>query len=203
MCVRVLNLYSGVGGNRRLWGDDVVVTAVEWDVEVARVYSGLFPDDRVVVDDAHEFLRHNFLDFDFVWSSPPCQSHSRVRFAGHGKSSMVFPDLRLYEEVLFLQKYVRGAPLWVVENVVPFYEPLVPAVRRGRHLFWSNFELPVWECGVDDLRGRNSAGALAEWFGFDLGLFGGVDDARQVLRNCVHPDDGLVVLNHVRGLLGG
>ena len=194
--MRILNLFAGLGGNRRLWGDEHEVVAVEWDVDVARAYSCFFPDDRVVVDDAHEFLRHNFLDFDFVWSSPPCQSHSRARTVGRFP---VFPDLRLYEEVLFLQRYAVGFPLWVVENVVPFYEPLVPGVRFGRHLWWSNFVLPVLS-GGGELGRKHSVGDLERVFGFDLSGFV-FEDKRQLLRNCVLPEDGRLILDTVEGLL--
>jgi len=76
MTTKVLNLYAGIGGNRKLW-EDVDVTAVEWDEDIAEVYQENFPNDNVVVDDAHEYLKNNYRDFDFIWSSPPCPTHSR------------------------------------------------------------------------------------------------------------------------------
>lgn len=75
--LRVLNLYCGLGGNRKLWQDCQVV-AVENNIEVADAYQEFFPEDKVIVGDAHQYLINNFTQFDFIWSSPPCQSHSRM-----------------------------------------------------------------------------------------------------------------------------
>src|SRR5680860_1285631 len=75
----VLNLYAGIGGNRKLW-TDCDVTAVEWDEETAKVYQDYFPNDKVIVGDAHQYLLDHYKEFDFIWSSPPCPTHSRARF---------------------------------------------------------------------------------------------------------------------------
>lgn len=37
--MKILNLYAGVGGNRRLWGDKHEITAVEWNKSVADCYT--------------------------------------------------------------------------------------------------------------------------------------------------------------------
>jgi len=78
METKVLNLYAGIGGNRKLWSD-VDVTAVEWDEDKAEVYRDHFPDDEVIVTDAHEYLLEHFREFDFIWSSCPCPTHSQIR----------------------------------------------------------------------------------------------------------------------------
>ena len=80
--VRILNLYAGIGGNRKLWGDSFHVTAVEYDEATAEVYRELFPNDTVIVADAHEYLLNNYKNFDFIWSSPPCPTHSDIRRCG-------------------------------------------------------------------------------------------------------------------------
>ena len=46
--MKVCNLYCGIGGNRKLW-QDVEVTAVEQDKDIAAVYQSFFPDDTVIV----------------------------------------------------------------------------------------------------------------------------------------------------------
>ena len=74
--MKILNLYAGVGGNRKLWGGEHDITAVELDAQIAEVYADLYPNDTVIVGDAHEYLLENYMDFDFIWSSPPCPSHS-------------------------------------------------------------------------------------------------------------------------------
>lgn len=51
--VRVLNLYACLGGNRLLW-ENCEVTAVELDQELARLYKERFPNDKVIVADAHQ-----------------------------------------------------------------------------------------------------------------------------------------------------
>lgn len=68
--IKVLNLYAGIGGNRKLW-KNVEVTAVEINPEIAKIYKDFFPGDEVIIGDAHEYLLHNYDKFDFIWSSPP------------------------------------------------------------------------------------------------------------------------------------
>jgi DNA (cytosine-5)-methyltransferase 1 len=140
--MKVLNLYACLGGNRLLW-DNCEVTAVELDPELARLYQERFPNDTVIVADAHQYLLDHYKEFDFIWSSPPCPTHSRMAFSQ--KNSKVnypvsYPDMKLYQEIIFLDKFFKGK--YCVENVIPYYEPLIPAKKRGRHLYWTNFNLP-------------------------------------------------------------
>ena len=147
--MKVLNLYAGIGGNRALW-DNCEVTSVEINEEWAEIYRGKFPNDTVIVSDAHEFLRLHHKEFDFIWSSPPCQTHSRTNyFTQHIRKEQVFPSMELYEEIIFLQHFSECK--WVVENVIPYYNPLIPAQKIGRHLFWSNFVIPIIEQPKDDI----------------------------------------------------
>ena len=119
--MRVLNLYAGIGGNRKYWTDCEVV-AVECDERIAAVYQRLHPDDTVVVGDAHQYLLDHGHEFDFIWSSPPCQSHSRMILGGRNRTPR-YPDMGLYQEVIYLQHHFDG--LWVVENVQPYYLSLI------------------------------------------------------------------------------
>ena len=77
--MKILNLYAGIGGNRKLWGDEHEITAVENNPEIAKIYQDFFPNDKVVIADAHQFILEHFSEFDFIWSSPPCPTHSRLR----------------------------------------------------------------------------------------------------------------------------
>jgi DNA (cytosine-5)-methyltransferase 1 len=125
---KILNLYACLGGNRYKWddvSDNIEVTSVELDSELAKLYQERFPNDKVIVDDAHEYLLNNYKDFDFIWSSPPCPTHSRSRFARRESTSPKYPDLKLYEEIIFLNKWFKGK--YCIENVIPYYEPLIPA----------------------------------------------------------------------------
>ena len=159
--VRVLNLYAGIGGNRKLW-EGVDVTAVEYREDIAAVYKDHFPNDNVVVGDAHQYLLDHYEEFDFIWSSPPCQTHSRARmwgFKNNRKVEKKYPDMKLYQEILFLKHYFTGK--WVVENVNPFYEPLIPPTKEmGRHLFWSNFRISNTEIKEADIN-RGTRGKLS------------------------------------------
>lgn len=200
--MKILNLYSGIGGNRKLWDPKHEVTSVEYDEAIANVYADLFPNDELVVGDAHEFLRNHHEEFDFIWSSPPCQTHSSfrynigVRFRGVEPK---FPDMTLYEEIVFLRYHSEA--LWLVENVVPYYDPLIPAVKIGRHLYWSNFDLPELPAPVDNIRG-NQIPQLQELHGFDLSKYR-LPNKRQVLRNCVTPEVGLAILETAEAKKGG
>lgn len=77
--MKILNLYAGIGGNRKMWGDNHEIVAVEYDETIAKIYKDHFPNDEVIVADAHQFLLDHYKEFDFIWSSPPCQTHSSFR----------------------------------------------------------------------------------------------------------------------------
>ena len=200
--MRILNLYAGIGGNRKMWPDHHTVTAIEYDQKIADIYQDQHPNDEVIVStDAHQYLLENCQDFDFVWSSPPCQSHSRMSRSGKNRKPR-FPDMRLYEEIIFL-KYSAPDVLWVVENVVPYYKPLVePSTKVGRHLFWSNFKITAQDVKrpTDFINLTNRAGAekLKSWLGIDYEgyvYYDGNHCPAQILRNAVHPKIGLHILN--------
>lgn len=197
---RIANLYPGVGGNRKKW-KDVHVVAVEIDPKIAALYQKLYPNDEVIVGDAHSFLKDNYKEFDFIWSSPPCQKHSKMMKATRHDVAD-YPDLKLYEEIIFLQNFYKGD--WVVENVVPYYKPLVePTVKIGRHLFWSNKTLfgiqdvkrPKGFINKSNLQGKKE---LQDWLGihFEETIYYKNNHCPcQILRNCVHPDLGLQIYN--------
>jgi len=192
--MKILNLYAGIGGNRKLWGDDHDVTAVELNSELAQVYQDHFPNDIVIVADAHEYLRTHFKEFDFIWTSPPCQSHSSfrqnicVRFRG---TEPKYPDMKLYEEILFLQYNAVGG--YVVENVKPYYKPLIEAQLIQRHMFWSNFNIADIDMKKDKIRTAQIKD-LEKHHGYDLSKYK-ISNKRQVLRNCVYPQLGIHILD--------
>ena len=140
--MKILNLFSGIGGNRVLWGNKYEITAVEINEKIADIYKDRFPSDNVIVADAKEYLLNNYEKFDFIWASPPCQSHSRIRKFGVniGRTKPVYPDMSLYQIIIFLKEHFTGK--WVVENVKPYYSPLItPNYELDRHLFWCNFTI--------------------------------------------------------------
>jgi len=191
--MKILNLYAGIGGNRKLW-EGVEVTAVEYDKEIAKVYKELYPKDTVIVADAHAYLEINYESFDFIWSSPPCPSHGQYRHnvgvIGKGYKP-ILPDMSLYSEIVFLQTYFGG--LWVVENVKPYYKPLItPAFEMDRHLFWANFDACHKLFKPSELRTKNKITDFDECAAVQGTP---IKNKRQVLRNQVNSDVGLHILN--------
>ena len=187
--MKILNLYAGIGGNRKLWGDEHEIIAVENDSKIAKTYQDFFPNDKVITEDAHKYLLEHFKEFDFIWSSPPCPTHSRVRFIAMGREKNpqkpIYPDMKLYEEILLLQNYCKNK--FCVENVVGFYDPLIIPQEINNHYFWTNFfiqPIPV-KC-----RGHKwTIEELEMKKGFNLSKYS--VDKRTVLRNCVDPETGL------------
>lgn len=196
--MKVLNLYAGIGGNRLKW-EGVEVTAVEMEENIAAVYAENFPGDTLIIGDAHEYLRQNFKNFDFIWSSPPCQTHSAMAKATRHNLNN-YPDMSLYQEIIFLNNYFKGK--FVVENVVPYYTPLIrPSVKLGRHLFWANFTITPMELKSfpNMINAATSAEAekMKEWLGIKYKgniYYKNHHDPCKILRNCVHPDLGLHIL---------
>lgn len=195
--IKVLNLYAGIGGNRKLWDGNIEVTAIEYDQATADAYKSLFPNDNVIVCDAHEYLLKNFINFDFIWSSPPCPSHSRINHAKTRKPD--YPDMRLYAEIIFLKQWFEG--LFVVENVIPYYEPLIKGQIIDRHLFWTNFKLSSFEPTEKAIiRMQGGQVPFEKIFGFDISN-SKIKDKRKALRNCVHPETGLHIFNCAMGIV--
>jgi len=191
--MKVLNLYAGIGGNRKLW-EDVDVTAVEINDIIANVYTKQYPNDNVIISDAHEYLLRHFKEYDFIWSSPPCPSHSMFRkqivYEHEECVEPVYPDMKLYEEIFFLKYYFNGK--WVVENVKSYYEPLIKPLEVDRHYFWSNFHIPEIKIKNKNIM-RKTFSELNEAFGFDIDTndLNGVNvDKRTVIRNCIEPELG-------------
>lgn len=190
--MKILNLYAGIGGNRKLWGNNHEIIAVENNPKIAECYKKLFPNDTVIVDDAHEYLRKHFREFDFIWASPPCPTHSILQLSHINDKNLQFPDMQLYQEILFLKHFYKG--IFCVENVKPFYKPLIePSFKIGRHYFWSKDFVFIPDFGnyyIKDVS-RDKKEDLAITLGYkieDLENYG--FDIRKVLRNCVIPEIG-------------
>ena len=196
---KVLNLYACLGGNRYKW-TDCEVTAVELDEEAARLYQERFPNDIVIVADAHQYLLEHYKEFDFIWSSPPCPSHSRARFARKSTTSAIYPDLKLYEEILFLENWFEGK--YCVENVIPYYEPLIPAQKRGRHLYWTNFILPneLNERKASIMESKDEVSQWCKFHNYDFRKYKGKQSVQKMARNLVDYEAGLTIFNVARGI---
>lgn len=183
--MKILNLYSGIGGNRKLWGGEHQITAVENNPDIAKIYKDFFPNDEVIVGDAHRYLLDHYQEFDFIWSSPPCPTHSRLRSLQKKK---IYADMELYQEIIFLKHWYKGK--YVVENVMSYYEPLIKPQILHRHYVWSNFPISNKEFPkLETAKKAKEKEFLEKEFGFNLDKYSGIDK-RKILRNCVVPEMG-------------
>ena len=201
--MKILNLYACLGGNRYKWGDEHEITAVEWDPELARLYQERFPNDKVIVDDAHQYLLDHYKEFDFIWSSPPCPSHSRINISQYTRENWKpkYPDMALYQEIIFLDYYYKGK--YCIENVIPFYDMLIPGKKRNRHIYWTNFNLPnilSKRKNPDLSRTKNLVDALSKFHDYDFRKYKGKQSIQKVSRNLVDYEAGKTILDTVMGI---
>ena len=205
--MKILNLYACLGGNRYKWNEvkeDIEVTAVEYDAEIAKAYQERFPNDKVIVADAHQYLLDHYKEFDFIWSSPPCPSHSKVRFTQKNKDfyKPIYPEMSLYQEIIFLDSHFEGK--YCVENVTPYYEPLITGQKRGRHIYWTNFKLPI-NINERDFTGvmcgqsHDEHTKLQEFH--DLKINANLGGYRDVLRNLVDYEVGRTIFETALGVI--
>ena len=194
--MKILNLYAGIGGNRKLWGNEHKITSVELDENICKMYKDIFPKDDIICDDAHKFLLENFKDFDFIWRSPPCPTHSRMNFLLKNKNNYKYkyPDMKLYEEIIFLKTFFKGK--YVIENVRSYYNPLIKPQESGSHYFWSNFIIPIMN---NRKKVRNDKGFTLlkkmkqkDIFIKDFYKYKG--DKRTILNNAIEGELGLAIL---------
>lgn len=207
--MKILNLYACLGGNRYKWdevakaaGIEIEVTAVELDEEAARLYQERFPIDKVIVADAHQYLLENYKEFDFIWSSPPCPTHSRFQTSMKTIRKMQYPDMKLYQEIIFLDNFFEGK--YCVENVIPFYEPLIPAQKRGRHLYWTNFILPndIKERKNPNLaRAKDLIKTLSNFHDYDFTKYKGNQLLNKMARNLVDYEAGRTIFEIALGIV--
>ena len=202
--MKILNLYACLGGNRYKWNEvkeDIEVTAVELDSECARLYQERFPNDTVIIADAHQYLLDHYKEFDFIWSSPPCPTHSRLVQSNKNKIKMKYPDMKLYEEILFLKHLYNGK--YVVENVIPYYEPLIPAYKRHRHLYWTNFNLPNILTNREVRIGarKKEVENLCKFHEFDFYKYKGKQPTNKIARNLVDYEAGKTIFETMVGIV--
>lgn len=208
--MKILNLYACLGGNRYKWdevaqlaGIEIEVTAIELDSELARLYQERFPNDKVIITDAHQYLLEHYKEFDFIWSSPPCPSHSKARYWGFGKNGLKpeYPDMKLYEEIIFLQHHFFGK--WVVENVNPYYEPLMNPQKRERHLYWANFKIPTEISKRNDtaLVQASRMQDLCDFHDYDFRQYNGEQRLLKIARNLVDYEAGRTIFETAIGVI--
>jgi len=213
--MKILNLYAGLGGNRKSWIDHEI-TAVEILPEIAEIYLKQYPEDQIIITDVLNFVRHDDLDqYDFIWASPPCVTHS----CATSFHSRYVPDLQSIHGLrIFFDYQLKGKTKYCIENVQPFYQLPVefkPTVKIHRHCFWANFVIPSPVRVIADERihydmtkhkrtrslyMRGSIELLAKFHDFDLTLLNGFTKTRKdkALRNMTHWKVGQYILQYVQ-----
>ena len=196
--MKILNLYAGIGGNRKLWNDEHEITAVEINPSIAAIYKDFYPNDNVIVADAHQYLLDQYKEYDFIWSSPPCPTHSRINtlLNANDKRKPKYPDMKLYEEIILLQKWFKGD--YVVENVRSYYKPLIQPQEVQSHYFWSNFKID--DTGQTRKKVENRKGQTLEVKMKRQGIYitdwhGYKGDKRTLINNMIEPELGLHIIN--------
>lgn len=200
--MKILNCYAGIGGNRKLWGNEHEITAVEYDPKIAAIYQDLFPNDTVIVGDAHQYLLDHYQEYEdgFIWASPPCPTHSIMNYTLNAQGVIRYPDMNLYQEIILLQHFYKGK--WCIENVKSYYDPLIQPQISGRHYFWSNIQIPAMKSRVSPSKiwGRTALGEDRQnefaKIGFDLSKYS-FYKKEKLLRNCVDPLIGKAILDKV------
>ncbi len=198
--LKVLNLYAGIGGNRKLW-KDVEVTAVEYNEDIAKIYQNFFPDDKVIVADAHKYLLDHYDDgWDFIWASPPCPTHSRMNHLHNVMEDIKikYPNMELYQEIILLQSFFKG--LYCVENVISYYEPLIKPQELDNHYFWTNFYITKYKGHKHrDIRSRTGIESKSKARGFNMDNIKATKKLKdKVLSNAVFPEVGSHILECAR-----
>lgn len=188
---KILNLYAGIGGNRKNW-KNCEVTAVENDQATAEIYTKLYPNDEIVLTDAHAYLLNNFEQinktYDLVWASPPCQSHSRIRAMGSKiKYQPIYFDENLWQTIILMQTYSKKK--WIVENVITYYKALIPPQAIiNRHYFWSNFNITPKTFKKRDIKHKNITGQ-STIYDINIKKYYG-PKKREMLRSLIDPAIG-------------
>jgi len=166
--MKILNLYACLGGNRYKWNevkDDIEVTAVELDEELARLYQERFPNDKVVVSNKTKMKK------------------------------LKYPDMTLYQEIILLNKLYDGD--YCVENVIPYYDCLIPGKQRGRHLYWTNFRLPnvlTERKNPDFTRAKKMIEVMSDYHDYDFRKYKGKQPRAKIAKNLVCYQAGKTIL---------
>jgi DNA (cytosine-5)-methyltransferase 1 len=111
---------------------------------------------------------------------------------------MAYPDMKLYQEIILLKTFYKGK--YVIENVIPYYKPLIPAQKRGRHLFWSNFVIPYYKERDVVIRDYQIP-QLEKHHQIDLSQYKGKQNKRKIGRNLVDYEAGKIIFETMLGVV--
>ena len=109
--------------------------------------------------------------------------------------------MKLYEEIIFLEYHFKGK--YVVENVNPYYEPMLNPKKRKRHHYWTNFILPANLSDRNDtsLVQASSIKALSEFHDYDFSKYKAEQRRLKIARNLVDYKAGKTILETALGII--
>lgn len=101
---------------------------------------------------------------------------------------------------MFLQHYFKGG--FVVENVIPYYKPLIEAQKRGRHLYWSSFKLPndINERKASIMEGKDEVTQWCNFHKYDFRQYKGEQRTDKMARNLVDYEAGKTIFETFLGI---
>jgi DNA (cytosine-5)-methyltransferase 1 len=102
------------------------------------------------------------------------------------------------KRLFFLDKFFKRK--YVVENVIPYYEPLITAQKRGRHLYWANFKLPNFTSRDAKIR-EWQLPELEKHHNIDLSGYNGSQNKRKIARNLVDYEAGRTIFETALGII--
>ena len=107
--------------------------------------------------------------------------------------------MRLYQEIIFLDTHFKGK--YVVENVIPYYEPLIHAKKRGRHLYWTNFLLPsiLSTRKSNFMEGEREVEKWEIFHEIKVSEYKGTQRKDKIARNLVDYEAGKTIFDIVKG----
>ena len=109
--------------------------------------------------------------------------------------------MKLYEEIIFLQHYFKGK--YVVENVIPYYKPMIDAKKRGRHLYWTNFNLPnkLNDRHFRISQEKNELKSLCKFHDYNFKNYAGKQPIVKIGRNLVDYEAGKTIFETALGII--
>ncbi len=195
--IKILDLFCGIGGVAKGFqrylleqGMSFEYYAVDVDPKVLRAHKKFNPLSNTILRDAYSFTDDELLEFDFIWASPPCETHSRLNFYNWGNPKKYKePDMRFYELIEML--YRLNIP-FVVENVEPYYKPPIkPSVKVYRHVLWTNLSIRPFRVDLPNFSDvKDDVKSLTKYHGVPrdvVNTLGTARKARSALRDMVNP----------------
>ena len=80
--------------------------------------------------------------------------------------------------------------------MIPYYDPLIPAIKRGRHLYWTNFNLPntLSERKSISMEDKNEVNQWCIFHDYDFRSYKGKQRIDKIARNLVDYEAGKTIL---------